>query len=235
MTLLTICNNAASEVDLNPFTTIVSNSDPGAVKLLRYAGKVGDRLMKVCEWQILRKEKTFTGVSGSEQTSILPADFDRFVPETFWNRSSEDLIAGPISSTEWQDLTARSHAGRPKFILRGGSVFIIPVLAGGESLAFEYVSKNWCQSSGATAQNAWAADTDTGILDEELITLGVIYEYLVGEGLPTGAAADAYTDRYRLLVKNDQPRRKILVAGDIFATTSRHYTGEPSSNGFELL
>lgn len=234
MTLLSVCNNAAYEVDLNPFATIVSNSDPGAAKLLRYAQKVGSRLMKAYPWQVLRKERTFTGISGSEQTGILPDDFDRFIPETFWNRSSGCLLSGPISSVEWQDLQARSFLGSPKFIYRGGAVSIIPALGGGESLAFEYVGKNWCQSAGATAQTAWAADTDTGILDEELITLGVIYEYLAGEGLPTGAAADAYQDRYRLLAKNDEPRRKILVAGDIFGG-GRHYTGEPSASGVDIL
>lgn len=229
MTLYTICRDAALEVGVTPPGTIVNNSADDARKLLRYAGKAGLRCMKEVPWQVLRKEQTFTGVAGSEQTSILPSNFDRFVPETFWNRTSAVLISGPVAPQQWQGLKAGGYSGDPRFIYRGGSVFILPVLSGGESLAFEYVSNKWCQSSGGTAQTAWAADTDTGILDEELLTLATVFEYLSGEGLPNQKAGSDYMTYKATLLKNDQPTSNIMVAGDIFGG-GRHYDGVPTAD-----
>ena len=42
----------------------------------------------------------------------------------------------------------------------------------GAALVFEYVSNAWCESSLGVAQSEWLADTDLGILDEDLLTLG---------------------------------------------------------------
>jgi len=227
MTLLTICQSAADEVKITRPSSVVGSTDSNSQALLRLANKVGTRLMKKFPWQDLRKEQTAAGVSGATQTDILPSDFDRFIPETFWNRSASRLISGPISSVEWQGRQATSYTGQDaKFIYRGGAVLINPALAGGESLAFEYVSTQWCQSAALAGQSAFAADTDTAILSEELITLGVIYEFLSGEGLPTAAAAQDYVALFDTLVRNDQPTANILSTGDIFGN-GRHFTGTP--------
>lgn len=228
MTLLTICHDAADEIDILRPAIIIGNTEPDARGLLRLVNKVGRRIMKVFPWQILRKEQTFTSISGETQTSILPSDFDRFVPETFWNRSQSKLITGPVSSVEWQSLkTLNTTPEYHKFIYRGGSVLTLPSLSAGDSLAFEYVSKNWCQSSGGTAQAAFAADTDTGIIDEELLTRGVIFEYLSAKGQPSGKAEVDYEEYFNALIDNDQPNAKTLLTGDIFGG-GRRFSGAPA-------
>jgi hypothetical protein len=229
MTVLSIIQDVAKGTGvIDPPTAIISSTDPAVEKFLRLSNKVGKRLMKVFAWQILRKEQTFTSVATEEQTSILPSDFDRIVKETFWDRTTPVKITGPASPSEWQGLKARSYSDTsyPKFAYRGDGLLVIPTLAAGKSLAFEYVSKNWCQDSGSTGQTAWAADTDTGILDEELLTLGLEYVYLEGEGLPSNVAAQDFQDYYRTLTKNENPTAGILNAGDIFGT-GRHYGGVP--------
>lgn len=231
MTLLTICQNAADEIGILRPTSVVGNGADEAAKLLRYAKKVGNQVMKGYEWQVLRKEQTFTAIAGETQTGILPSDFDRFVPETFWDRSGTRLLAGPVSAVEWQGLKAHSYAGRiPKFIYRGDSISVLPALGAGVSLAFEYVSKNWCQSSGAAPQATWAADADTAIVDEELITYGVIFEYLDGDGQPSTVAANRYMEYWKTLLGNERADANILAAGDLFGA-GRHFTGAPASDG----
>lgn len=228
MSLLTIVQDAADEVGIARPATVAGNSAPDAQKLLRLLNKCGKALVKQAVWQDLRKEKTFTGVAGSEQTSIIPSDFDRFIPETFWDRTNVRLVTGPITPVQWQAMKAQGYGGSPKFIYRGGSVFILPNLDGGESIAFEYVSQNWCQSSGGTGQTAFAADDDTGILDEELLKRGLIFAYLDTEGLPSALAARDFEMYSKQLLNNDQPNTPILVAADIFGG-GRHFTGVPSS------
>lgn len=236
MTLLTICQDAADEIGIDRPSSVIGNSQEHVKKLLRYADKVGTQLMKKVAWQVLRKERTFTSVASETQTSILPSDFDRFVPETFWNRTDVALVPGPITSVEWQGMKAHGYAGRYKFAYRGGDVLIIPTITAGKTLAFEYVSNQWCQSSGGSGQTAWAADTDTGVIDEELITRGLKFAYLTDEGLPNAIAAQEFDDYFSLLVKNDQPSAGVMVAADIFGG-GRHFDGTPpvSGAGIEIL
>ncbi len=231
MTLLTICQNAADETKGPRPASVHGNAAPEAQELLRLANKVGTHLMRSTVWQVLREEKTFTALAQETQTSIIPADFDRFIPETFWDRTNGVLVTGPIGPVEWQGLKAASYAGRPKFAHRGGNILAVPAFDGGETLAFEYVSKNWVDTNGDGSGNAsaWAADANTSILDEELMTLGVVYEFLAANGLPVNMAAFAYETRFALMIENDQPSESILVAGDIFGG-GRHFGGAPTGN-----
>ena len=52
----------------------------------------------------------------------------------------------------------------------------------GDTRVFEYVSLNWCQSSAGTAAATWAADDDTGILDEYLLQLDLKWRFLRAKG-----------------------------------------------------
>lgn len=233
MSLLSIVQDIADEAGLTRPSAAYGSTDPAIQQVVRVVNKVGKRLVTEAPWQALRKEKTFTGVAGETQTSIIPADFDRFIPETFWDRTNNVLFSGPVTSTEWQGLKAGSYSDTslPRFAYRGGDVLIIPGLDGGESLAFEYVSTQWCQSSGGTGQTAWAADTDTGVLDEELLTLGGLYELLAALGQPSQAAAAQYQARMKRLLGNDQARVDVLSAGDIFGG-GRHFSGAPQSRNW---
>ena len=233
MTLLSICQDAADELQLTPRPqSIIGSTAPGARRLLRFANAVGKELMTEFPWQVLRKEKTFTASADELQSGILPSDFDRFVPETFYDRSGKIPLAGPIRAAQWQGLKMLGYSDRQrKFMIRGGSVYVIPAFGGNESCAFEYVSNQWCQNAaGDTQYTAWNANTDTALLDEELITRGVIYRYLENEGLPFEAAFQYYDGYKKDLRDNDEPEPNILAAGDIFTqTTSRPWTGVPET------
>jgi hypothetical protein len=62
----------------------------------------------------------------------------------------------------------------------------------GGQLVFEYVSNGWCQSSAGVPQTRWTADTDTGIIDEHLMTLGLIWRMQRRLGLSSAEEQDEY-------------------------------------------
>lgn len=233
MTLLTICTAVADEVGVDRPGSIIGNSGPTAQKMLRYVNKSGWTLMKGVAWQVLRKERTFTSIGGSTQTSILPADFDRFIPETFWNRSDYELVSGPVGAVQWQGLKAFGYGGDDKFTYRGDDILILPEPGAGKALAFEYISTYWCKSSGGTGQTAMAADTDVGVIDEELLVKATKFTYLSDEGLPNDVAYKEMTDYMDDLTRNDQASPGILVAADIFGG-GRHFTGTPVTSGSNI-
>jgi hypothetical protein len=134
----------------------------------------------------------------------LPADFQRPIDGTFWDRSRFWEMRGAQSPQQWQTYKS-SVFGRAtiqrRFRFRsvysgggtqiGGSIGTggignVPAFRNylsidptpfdnGSSLVFEYVSSGWCQSIAGLPQGAWQADTDAGA-DANL-------EYLIGLNL----------------------------------------------------
>lgn len=235
MTLLTSCQDAARELQLIKPDTIIGATQADHLKLLRFATKVSNDLHQSHPWQNLRKEYTFTASSVETQANGYPTagDFDRIIPETFWDRTNRFLISGPVSATRWQGYKAVSYADTAYrvYAIRGTSILVLPVPAGTETYAYEYVTSQWCESSGGTGQTAWAADTDVSRIDEELTTLGIIYQYLLSEGLPFQGALADFQKRFSQLTRHDEPTKGVAVAGDLWGQRGRHWTGAPPIHG----
>lgn len=228
MTLLSICQNVADEIGIARPTTITGSTGADETKLYRLANKVGQDIMTSYDWQDLCKEFVGTAIAGEAQTDLLPSDYNRIVPDTFWDRSGVKLITGPISPVQWQSMKAvtRTLIER-KYIYRGGTISIYPEMAGSETLAFEYISKNWALSSDETPQSAFLADADTSLIDEELLTLGVLFQLLESDGLPSGLAASKFQERFDMLIDNESDNNSTLLTGDIFGQ-GRGFLGEPA-------
>ena len=188
MTLLSICQNVADFTGFERPVTVVDNTDPIARQLLALAQREGKQLMRISDWAILKKEHTFSTSSGTAAYA-LPSDFDRLVLETSYNRSDNDILTGPISSAEYQLVNhgMATTGTTEKFRLKAASnalkFELDPTPSSTQTIGFEYVSSQFCQSSGGSGQAAWAADTDTGILDETTMEMGITWRFKQAHGL----------------------------------------------------
>jgi len=118
----------------------------------------------------------------------LPNDFSSFMTQTFWDRDFRWQLLGPLDAQEWQVLKSGiSPTGpRRRFRVMNNMFYIDPVPGfstsdNGSVEVYEYYSNAWCQSTGGTSgtlQTVWAADTDNYCLDDECMTLGIIWRYL---------------------------------------------------------
>lgn len=184
--LLTICQNVADEVGFSRPATIVNNTDATAKQLYRLANRTGHALKRV-GWQVLRADHTFTLVTGT-QTYALPADFGFIVPNTTWDRSKDREVLNPLSAQQWAFskgwglVTGINRRARIKGNLLEFDQTITSA-DNGNTIAFEYVSDYWAESSGGTDQAEFSADTDVSKLDDELMTLGVIWRFKKAKGL----------------------------------------------------
>ncbi|MCR4339643.1 MAG: hypothetical protein NUW01_07125, partial [Gemmatimonadaceae bacterium] len=209
MTLLTTIQSACSKIGITRPTVVVGSTDVQVVELLDLANEEGRELTKAGQWRDLMGEKTFTTVAQAAQTSALPTDFGRFIDETFFNRSTARRVFGPISPEEWQTRQAFTAASsiNSYFRLRGtgvNAILMTPTPSAGNTCAFEYIKNTWCQSSASVAQSSWAADTDTGVLDENLMALGITFRFLKKKGLGTWQAAYLhYTDQVNIALAQD--------------------------------
>jgi hypothetical protein len=141
----------------------------------------------------------------------LPAGFQRPVDGTMWDRSRYWQMRGPQSPQQWQVYKSSvigqaSVQRRFRFRQEGGQLrfSIDPVPTdNGSALVMEYVSNAWCQSNNGVAQTQWEADTDTGILDEYLMRLGVTWRMLRRLGLSYSEELDQYETQVRKAMAAD--------------------------------
>ncbi|MDP3938405.1 MAG: hypothetical protein Q8R92_09735 [Deltaproteobacteria bacterium] len=217
MTLLTVCQDASVDLSLPVPDAVISDTDPAVRLLLRTAQEEGRSLAGRHTWQALTTEHTFTTVAAAEQTSSIPSDFDRLIIETMFNRDRNRRVWGPIDSNEWQAYQA-SLVTRvdPAFRIRGDTILITPTPDASETVAYEYVSKNWCESSGGTGQAAWAADTDTAKLNESAMTLGVVWRWRKAKGLDFSAAERDYERIVADLILRDGSRPRLSCGPVIY-------------------
>jgi hypothetical protein len=184
MSLLTLVQEVAGSLNLPQPASVVGNTDPDAILFLNLAKREGRELFRRHDWQKLIVEHTQTTLATVAQTA-LPAAFDHLTPDVeIWNRSTDTRYLGPVSSSEWMRLNSGTSGGVSGWWrLIGGALNIYPAPTAGQTIAFEYISKNWCQSSALVGQSTWAADADTGIISEELMALGVTWRWLRAKGM----------------------------------------------------
>lgn len=229
MTLLTICQNIATEAGYPAPTTIIGNTSIIAKRLLIAANKAGKTVAKGLvpgglgqhDWQALRKEQTFDTIE-DQQGYVLKgagsivddADFVKFIDDTLWDRTNNNPV-NIYNPQEWQ--LAKSGLVDPispyyNAIKRGDSLLLDPTPSAEDTLAFEYLSNKWCESSGGTAKVAFTVDTDVGILDEDLIEYDALWRFLKAMGKAYAEEkVDAETS-IKTAISNDEPRSIIRAA-----------------------
>lgn len=116
----------------------------------------------------------------------MPADFEYFIEQTFWDGSYRWQLLGPIDAQEKNVIKwGISPVGpRRRFWIRSNTMFLNPTPTNNtDVIAFDYFSNAWCTSAAGAAQSLWAADTDTYALNEECFIQGLKWRFLRAKGL----------------------------------------------------
>lgn len=187
-------NGAQDTIGLNRSATVVSSTDTNTRTLLALAQTEGQEVLERFSWPQTQAEATHTTLAAQLQgvmTTIAPG-FSYIINQTFWNRTLTQPVLGPLSPSEWQLLVARTTTGPySQFRIRAGQLFAYPAPVAGQTWVFEYQTLNFCESAGGTDQSAWLADTDTGLMSENLMELGVVWRFKKKNGLD-------YSEDFRL-------------------------------------
>jgi hypothetical protein len=186
VSLLSVIQAVTGLLSLPTPAAVATSTDRQVIQLMAIANEEGMSLARRHAWQALTEEASFVTVNANVQTATpIPADFDRFIPNSFFNRTTRRPLTGPISPREWQWIMAQPVYSTVylAFRERTGQFLVAPAPPAGQAVYFEYVSKNWVRSGGGAPQTAYAADTDIAFLDETLIQLGVRWRFLKSKGL----------------------------------------------------
>jgi hypothetical protein len=198
MSLLSMVQDSASQLGLRQPAFVVGSTDLTSQILLRFANQAGKELMRYHDWQALIVEVSATTTAAVIQTGLLPSDdYDRmcYNPEV-WNRTDNLRYTGPTPQRVWQQLqtgVAGGVVGWWRII--GGELNLYPAPEAGKIVAFEYISKRWARSAGGDAQSIFMADTDTTVLDEDLLVLEMVWRFRHSKGFAQYAEDMATCER----------------------------------------
>ena len=215
MSLLTLVNEAQALLNLPITSTIVTNTGEAQKQLLRIATQEGRALARKHPWQVLLTERTFTTVATEIQSGeTLPSDLGWIVDETLYNRTTTEPVYGPLSPRVWQEQKALGTSLTwSQYRLRANSFYFLPAPSASQTIAYEYVSKFWCETSGGTDLEKWAADTDVGRLDEYLMTLGIVWRWNKAKGHAYDDDREEYDRQVELAIGRDGTRKTLSVTG----------------------
>ena len=214
MSLLSIVQDVSGRLSLPQPSAVAGSPDKQVIQLLALANEEGMSLARRHPWQALVEEQTFATVASPAQGAALPADFDRFVPNSIFNRSTRRPMTGPITPRQWQWIQAQPVYSTAclAFRERTGQVLIAPTPPTGETIAYEYLSRNWARSAGGAAQAAFLADTDLALLDESLIALGLRWRFLRAKGLDYAEEMASYERELEQAMARDGGSTAVSIA-----------------------
>lgn len=216
MSLLTIVKAACKRCGVPAPVNAYSSTDDNIVRMIALADEEGQELANEYSWQALTNEATHTTVATESQGSILTiagSDFGWIKNDTFFDRTLNRPVF-PVDDAKWQQMQASGISGPYSHIrIRGNTLIAYPTPTAGHTWAFEWVSNNWCESSTGTGQSSWAADSDVSLIDEALITMGLVWRFKQSQGFEYGEDFNKYQRRLQNALARDGAKPRVKLGG----------------------
>jgi hypothetical protein len=219
MSLLTIIQYVCSRTNIPKPAAVMANiSDTQILQLVSLLEEEGRDLSQRGNWQGITFEATHTTTAAEDQgtvVSIATNGFRAIKNGTFFDRSSNLEILGPLTDAQWQHLKALSTTGpRFHYRIRGGKLLINPTPAASLTFAFEYVSKNWILGAdGTTYKQYFTLDTDTVLLPEELVIMGLRWRWKKEKGLEYSEDFNTYEMQVKQALGEDGGKPRLHMDG----------------------
>jgi hypothetical protein len=164
----------AAYSDGTVITDPYSSTDQNIVRLCSLFASMGQELRGDRQWSLFREGYVFSTVQGSGLYP-LPADYDRYIDQTGWNRTNRLPLGGPISAQDRAVLKALlvNVTFTVLFDILDGQFATYPdntVLPGGFFIAYYYQSLWWVLK----ATRAWVAYAGGGASDPGFFSVGNI-------------------------------------------------------------
>lgn len=206
-TLLQLVQEACSDVGQPRPSVVVSSTVETPIRMLRLINKAGRSLIQEVEFNELLTARTFTAVAAQEQVEP-PSDYHRMTPHTeIWDVGMKRPVVGPISGSNWINLTTNTLTGADKYwMFIAGKINIYPAPAVTDDFSYMYQTKNWVVSSTATAKDSFTADDDEPRFDDELLLLELIWRWRAALGIDYAEAMQDAARRKEMVMAANRAR-----------------------------
>lgn len=198
-TVANLVSDAAVRCGLGTVSDVYGSTDANIVRMRVALKDIGLSLLRERDWSYLQKEHTLT-TSAGDSTYDLPADYDRLIAETAWNRTKRLPLAGALTPPEWQYLEGRATGLTLTvlFRIKDRQIQLYPDsnTPADHTLAFEYISRYWVQATGQTTgtKTAPTANTDTILFEPALVRAALARRFLRETNQDSTSADADYAD-----------------------------------------
>lgn len=179
MSFLTAAQSASIRLIGRKPATFFSSTNQFEQEICDLANEVAQDCVASQDWQALTKVYDIVG-DGVTTNFPFPADFDQQTLNSDI-QNLQDWAWGYEHITDINDFIFRRARGFQPFpgawIIYGDEFQFTPAPAVGNSASFPYISRFYAKDSGGTPKEAFTADTDTFILSERMLTLGLIWRW----------------------------------------------------------
>lgn len=223
MSLLSIMTAFAGRTGWVVPVTVATSSDTQLRKALGLLNELVDELVNsTYTYTFLIREATFTSVDGASQgylSDLAPAGYKSMIPGTFFDRSQNLEIKGPISSAEWQRRQSMGISGTCyEFREWLGQIWLSPDAEAGSSMAFEYRSKYAIMDEVTDApdviyKNWFTLDTDTSTIPEDLLLIGLRYKWREDNGFDATNLKNSFESMLASFQVQEGNRKPVSMRG----------------------
>ncbi|NKW81933.1 hypothetical protein HGG72_19005 [Ochrobactrum pecoris] len=179
MTVKDALTSAASRIMGVRPTVFFSSTKPLEGDLTELVNAVAKDIIKSHDWRVLTKLCTLTGDGTSEGYS-LPTDYDRMQKGSSLRSATAPLYGYQpcVDPDEWLMLQMPyGVCSLGRWITFGGQIHIMPKPSLGQEIKFFYQGNQFATDENGVPKGSFEKDNDSFLLDEELLTLGLVWRY----------------------------------------------------------
>ena len=186
MTMLATVQRFCRRTNITVPSAVIGTTDPQVAQICGLLEEEGAELSGRGDWQYLTYETTHTTVATESQGSIddiAPNNFRYIKNDTIWDRT-ENLPVIVIDGPDWQaEKGFAATSPRYRARIRTNQLIATPTPVAGNTWAFEYVTWNWIlDNDGSTTKQYFTEDTDTFLLPEVIIQMGLRWRWKKEKG-----------------------------------------------------
>lgn len=187
MTLLSTVQDFCKRTGLSSPGSALGSTDDLIIQIIAILEEEGRDLASRGNWNNLMFEASHTTLAAENQgaiATIASNGFKHVKNGTIWDRTDNLPVLGPVDSQDWQTMKAIAATGpRYRYRIRGGKLLVNPTPVAGHIWYFEYVSQNWILGAdGVTYKKRFTLDTDTILIPEDLVLLGLRWRWKKEKG-----------------------------------------------------
>jgi hypothetical protein len=167
---------------------VAGSPDEAVLRMGWYANQACNELSTLHDWNDLHKtgEIMISASVPGENSRLfaLPEDFETFIDDTQWDRSTQLPAIGPVNPQDWQWLVVREALITTRFMwrLRLNQLEVKSPPETPTPFVFEYTSKFWARAPDSTEKYLMSDNADYHIYPFQLPILLTRQKWLKNEG-----------------------------------------------------
>lgn len=212
MNLRDILNEVLSQSSHIRKANFANSSDVDDVQMVSIANRVADEYRDYFAWPALRVEYSIQIQDGVDRYPM-PEDYDGLVPDSVFE-DSDTKVEIPTTDRRWY---AYKYGDAPSSVIHArmyGHEMQVQDPVAGATIRMEYRTKWVVVASNGARKERFTDDTDTFLLDDQVLIRGIQAHWAETKLLPQAAA---WGDRYRRILNQNIGQRvgaKTITSGD---------------------